>query len=58
MSGQSALNSFLLATREQASHENEEPDGHPGGFDSYIFTVDTMKGEAVLLHQFESTIRK
>jgi hypothetical protein len=58
MSGQSALNGFLLATREQDGHENEESDGHLGGLDSYIFRVDTMKGEAALLHRLENTIRK
>lgn len=58
MSGQSALNGFQLATREQDSHENEESDGHLGGLDSYIFRVDTMKGEAALLQQLENTIRK
>jgi hypothetical protein len=58
VSGKSALNGFLLATREQDSHENEESDGHLGGLDSYIFKVDNMKGEAVLLQQLEDTIRK
>jgi hypothetical protein len=57
-SGKSALNGFLLATREQDSHENEESDGHLGGLDSYIFKVDNMKGEAALLQQVEDTIRK
>jgi len=58
MSGQSALNGFLLATREQDSHENEESDGHLGGLDSYIFKVDSIKGEVELLNQLENTIRK
>jgi hypothetical protein len=58
VSGKSALNGFLLATREQDSHENEESDGHLGGLDSYIFKVDNMKGEAALLQQLEDTIRK
>ena len=58
MSGRSALNGFLLATREQDSHENEESDGHLGGLDSYIFRVDTTEGEATLPHRLEDTIRK
>ena len=58
VSGKSALNGFMLATREQDSHENEESDGHLGGLDSYIFRVDTMEGEATLLHRLENTIRK
>jgi hypothetical protein len=57
-SGESALNSFLLATREQDSHENEESDGHLGGLDSYIYKVDIMKGEMTMPKELESTIRK
>ena len=56
--GESALNGFLLATREQDSHENEESDGHLGGLDSYIYKVDIMKGELTLPLKLESTIRK
>ena len=58
VSGKSALNGFLLATREQDSHANEESNGHLGGLDSYIFRVDTMEGEATLLRRLENTIRK
>jgi hypothetical protein len=58
MSGQSTLNGFMLATREQDSHEDEASDGHLGGLDSYIIRVDTMKGEAALLNQLENTIQK
>ena len=58
VSGKSALNGFLLATREQDSHANEESNGHLGGLDSYIFKVDTMEGEATLLRRLENTIRK
>ena len=56
--GESALNGFLLATREQDSHENEESDGHLGGLDSYIYKVEIMKGEMNLPQKLESTIRK
>jgi hypothetical protein len=58
ISGQSTLNGFQLATREQDSHENEESDGHLGGLDSYIFRVGKLKDEAALMHQLEETIRK
>jgi hypothetical protein len=58
MSGQSALNGFLLATREQDGHENEVSDGHLGGLDSYILRVDTTEGEATLPYRLENTIRK
>jgi hypothetical protein len=58
ISGQSALKGFLLATREQDSHENEESDGHLGGLDSYIYKVDIMKGEMTMPKELESTIRK
>lgn len=55
-SGQSALNGFLLATREQDSHENEDSDGHLGGLDSYVFRVDSEEGESDLLRQLNNTI--
>jgi hypothetical protein len=56
--GQSALNGFQLATREQDRHENEELDGHLGGLDSYIFRVGSLEGEVALMNQLEKTIRK
>jgi hypothetical protein len=41
LAGRSALNGFLLATREQDAHEFEESDGHLGGLDSYVFRIDS-----------------
>ena len=43
--GQSALDGFLLATREQDSHAFEESDGHLGGLDSYLFKIDSVSGK-------------
>ena len=58
MPGQSMLNGFLLATREQDSHENEDSDGHLGGLDSHVYKVDSMKREDALLQHVEYTIGK
>lgn len=33
-------NGFLLSTRERDSHPDEESDGHLGGLDVYLYTVD------------------
>ena len=44
ITGQATLDGFLLATREQDSHEFEESDGHLGGLDSYVFKVDSLAG--------------
>lgn len=54
IAGQSALNGFLFAAREQDSHEFEESDGHLGGLDSYVFKVDSTAS----LGQLETTIRE
>jgi len=34
------LDGFMLATRERDGHPNEESDGHLGGLDVYVTTVD------------------
>ena len=52
--GQAMLDGFLLATREQDSHEFEESDGHLGGLDSYVFRVDSFVGAG----QLEVVIRE
>lgn len=54
ITGQAVLDGFLLATREQDSHEYEESDGHLGGLDSYLFKVDSFAGLAHL----EAIVRK
>ncbi len=54
IAAQSALNGFLLATREQDSHAFEESDGHLGGLDSYVFKVDSAAGP----DQLTATIRE
>ena len=45
LAGRSALNGFLLATREQDAHEFEESDGHLGGLDSYVIRIDSTAGD-------------
>jgi hypothetical protein len=52
--GQATLDGFLLATREQDSHEFEESDGHLGGLDSYLFKVDSLAGT----EQLEAVVRE
>jgi hypothetical protein len=52
--GQATLDGFLLATREQDSHEFEESDGHLGGLDSYVFKVDSFAG----VEQLEAVVRE
>ena len=52
--GQAVLDGFLLATREQDSHEFEESDGHLGGLDSYVFKIDSFAGT----EQLEAVIRE
>ena len=54
ITGQAMLDGFLLATREQDSHEFEESDGHLGGLDSYVFKVDSLAGA----EQLEAVVRE
>jgi hypothetical protein len=54
ITGQATLDGFLLATREEDSHEFEESDGHLGGLDSYVFKVDSVAG----VEQLEAVVRE
>ena len=56
--GQSALEGFLFATREQNSHAFEESDGHLGGLDSYVFKVDSELKSDPLQDRIETIIRE
>jgi hypothetical protein len=56
--GQSTLKGFLLATREQDAHQDEESDGHLGGLDSYILNLDSQPGEEDLSGQIEIRLRE
>lgn len=56
--GQSALEGFLFATREQDSHAFEESDGHLGGLDSYVFKVDSGLKPGPLQDRVEMIIRE
>jgi len=40
--GGSAVDGFMLATREEDAHPLEESDGHLGGLDSYVYTLNTQ----------------
>lgn len=44
LQGRQAVDGFLLATRERDSHAFEESDGHLGGLDSYLITIDSGHG--------------
>jgi ABC-type branched-subunit amino acid transport system substrate-binding protein len=39
--GRQWLDGFLLATREQDAHPDQHSDGHLGGLDVYVLTVDS-----------------
>lgn len=38
--GKQFLNGFMLATTERDAHPNQESDGHLGGLDVYVTTID------------------
>ena len=40
--GRQFLNGFMLATRERDAHPNQESDGHLGGLDVYVTTIDNQ----------------
>lgn len=54
--GQSELQGFLLATREQDGHEDETSDGHLGGLDSHILQLDSSQGNDALLARLGKSI--
>ncbi|MCZ6469759.1 MAG: hypothetical protein O6649_00195 [Gammaproteobacteria bacterium] len=56
--GQSALEGFLFATREQDSHAFEESDGHLGGLDSFVFRIDSELKPGPLHSKVEAIIRE
>jgi ABC-type branched-subunit amino acid transport system substrate-binding protein len=54
--GKRALNGLMLATEEEDAHEFEESDGHLGGLDSYVFTVDSAQESRAILEQLDNLI--
>lgn len=60
--GRETVKGFLLATRERDGHAFEESDGHLGGLDSYVITIDTgrsiefVRGELDSLLTGEGTV--
>ena len=57
-SGQHALDGFMLATGEQDAHAFEESDGHLGGLDSYLFTIDSTGEQGILLGRLEGLLEE
>jgi hypothetical protein len=54
--GKLALDGLMFATEEEDAHEFEESDGHLGGLDSYVFTVDSVQETSVILEQLDNLI--
>ena len=54
--GKQALDGFMFATREEDAHAFEESDGHLGGLDSYVFTLDSAQNEDVFLEKLDNII--
>ena len=48
LDGKHALDGFLLATAEQDGHAAQTSDGHLGGLDSNVLTVDSGEGIAAV----------
>jgi ABC-type branched-subunit amino acid transport system substrate-binding protein len=55
--GKQALDGFMLATAEEDAHAFEESDGHLGGLDSYVFTVDSAQEPTAILQQLDNLIK-
>jgi ABC-type branched-subunit amino acid transport system substrate-binding protein len=55
--GQQALDGFLLATRERDGHAFEESDGHLGGLDSYVITIDSGRGADAVRGRLDELLR-
>jgi hypothetical protein len=54
--GKQALDGFMLATGEEDSHALEESDGHLGGLDSYVYTLDSSLESKTMLEKLDSLI--
>ncbi|TFH48910.1 MAG: hypothetical protein E4H01_05385 [Lysobacterales bacterium] len=54
--GRQAVDGFLLATRERDGHAFEESDGHLGGLDSYLITIDSGHDAEVVRRQLEKLL--
>jgi ABC-type branched-subunit amino acid transport system substrate-binding protein len=55
--GRQAVDGFLLATKERDSHAFEESDGHLGGLDSYLITIDSGIDSAIVRGRLEELLR-
>ncbi len=56
-SGQQVLDGFLLATTEEDGHPDETSDGHLGGLDSHVLTVDSGVDSTAMLKRLADLIR-
>ena len=56
--GKRALDGFLLATREQDGHALETSDGHLGGLDSHVLTIDSAQGPEAVQQRLEAILRE
>ncbi len=56
MQGKQSLDGLMLASEEEDAHEFEESDGHLGGLDSYVFTIDSAQDSRVILEQLDALI--
>jgi ABC-type branched-subunit amino acid transport system substrate-binding protein len=56
LQGRQAVDGFLLATRERDGHALEESDGHLGGLDSYLITIDSGADIDIVRGQLEALL--
>jgi ABC-type branched-subunit amino acid transport system substrate-binding protein len=55
--GKQALDGFLLATGERDAHAGEESDGHLGGLDVYVFSIDSNLGAEAVRRRLRELLR-
>lgn len=55
--GKRALHGFLLATREQDGHALETSNGHLGGLDSNVLTIDAGEGIEAVQRRLRTLLR-
>jgi len=56
VSGEQALDGFMLATTEQDAHLFEESDGHLGGLDSYVIRIDSSGNDKTTIERIENLL--
>ena len=58
LDGKQALDGFLLATAEQDGHAGQTSDGHLGGLDSNVLTIDAGEGIDALQRRLGELLRQ